>query len=591
MKRFLTILATLLLSGAAAQAGDISVATARKIAAATLGTDNLTLESEGSEFYIFNASGGGFAIISGTEALDPVLAYSPDGRFGTGDDAPEALRAWMSEGRTAVRAIRKNAVQPTAEQKSKWDRATRRTSGTSNLLSTATWGQGTPCNNLCPVDDVNGGERSCVGCAALAMSIIAHYHRHPSNATGTVGGYTSEKNGFTTDIPLVDLSTISYDYDHMLSTYKNVSYTAEQAAAVATLCYSVAVTLNMQFSAKASSTTTVDNIGYFVQDFDFDQGYLRYDKNYLTDTEWTEVLETEIDAERPVLVTGYVASGGGHAFVVDGYDSSDRMHVNWGWDGSSNGYYDINAFRSYTKNLAAYTNLKPNEGGSASGRLYMKAGGDYSGLQFLSGNMYKDSTFTVSLGRLYNYSSVAFTPQISFQLCSADGTIKKQLSYFTAKEFTTDSKAYPSISLKLGKSTTLNRGDYIQVFYRCTSSDEWEPVYYDLDPDSGVQGKLYPNPGDYASMEYDKGTGYLTVTFIPGEWSYCTLKNSSGESVGVKTYDKTNGIIVINTAGKPAGTYTLTLYHGGYEDTGGTKHIIGYGQSAEIQFTIAGTGE
>jgi hypothetical protein len=32
----------------------------------------------------------------------------------------------------------------------------------------------------------------------------------------------------------------------------------------------------------------------------------------------------------------------GHAFVLDGYDSLDFVHVNWGWYGSSNGYFRIN---------------------------------------------------------------------------------------------------------------------------------------------------------------------------------------------------------------------------------------------------------
>lgn len=33
--------------------------------------------------------------------------------------------------------------------------------------------------------------------------------------------------------------------------------------------------------------------------------------------------------------------GGGHAWVVDGYDSNDLFHMNWGWGGTDNGWYDL----------------------------------------------------------------------------------------------------------------------------------------------------------------------------------------------------------------------------------------------------------
>lgn len=49
----------------------------------------------------------------------------------------------------------------------------------------------------------------------------------------------------------------------------------------------------------------------------------------------------EIDAQRPILYTGVDATNGGHAFVLDGYDSDGLVHINWGWNGSEDGYFDI----------------------------------------------------------------------------------------------------------------------------------------------------------------------------------------------------------------------------------------------------------
>ena len=39
---------------------------------------------------------------------------------------------------------------------------------------------------------------------------------------------------------------------------------------------------------------------------------------------------------------------GGHSFVIDGYDDKGKVHVNWGWGGSNDGFYDIASLRGYT---------------------------------------------------------------------------------------------------------------------------------------------------------------------------------------------------------------------------------------------------
>ena len=57
-----------------------------------------------------------------------------------------------------------------------------------------------------------------------------------------------------------------------------------------------------------------------------------------TDEEWITLLKKEIDANRPALYSGSDITAGGHAFVMDGYDSNNKIHFNWGWDGSANGY-------------------------------------------------------------------------------------------------------------------------------------------------------------------------------------------------------------------------------------------------------------
>jgi hypothetical protein len=52
-----------------------------------------------------------------------------------------------------------------------------------------------------------------------------------------------------------------------------------------------------------------------------------------------------------------------HAFVCDGYDQNDRFHINWGWGGSSNGYYSLDTMNAgsyrYTLENRIIVNIKP----------------------------------------------------------------------------------------------------------------------------------------------------------------------------------------------------------------------------------------
>jgi hypothetical protein len=49
-------------------------------------------------------------------------------------------------------------------------------------------------------------------------------------------------------------------------------------------------------------------------------------------------IKNELDNGRPVY-----AKGGGHFYLIDGYNVSDEFHMNFGWSGTYDGYYPINA--------------------------------------------------------------------------------------------------------------------------------------------------------------------------------------------------------------------------------------------------------
>ncbi|MBK6523988.1 MAG: C10 family peptidase [Sphingobacteriaceae bacterium] len=49
---------------------------------------------------------------------------------------------------------------------------------------------------------------------------------------------------------------------------------------------------------------------------------------------------------------------GGHFYLIDGYDASNKFHTNFGWSGTHNGYYAItsvtNAAGNFTKQFSQH---------------------------------------------------------------------------------------------------------------------------------------------------------------------------------------------------------------------------------------------
>lgn len=77
---------------------------------------------------------------------------------------------------------------------------------------------------------------------------------------------------------------------------------------------------------------------YFGYDADLLQEVYR---SFYTLAEWKEILDRELEAKRPILYGGAASDESGHQFVCDGSDGEGLYHINWGWSGYSDGYFDI----------------------------------------------------------------------------------------------------------------------------------------------------------------------------------------------------------------------------------------------------------
>ncbi len=315
--------------------------------------------------YVFNGKEEeGFVLVAAEDNARAVLGYADEGSFDP-QNIPSNMQVWlqMYAEELAYAALMPQSANRDKELGSRYPTV-------EPLLGNTQWGQGKPYNNLCPIVD---GERSVAGCVATALSQVMYVHKHPEKGKGS-HSYRL-RNG--TEVS-ADFSKATYDWDNMLPQYKNNSYTTEQADAVAELMFHVGVASNMQYSPSASGSSSGIAMQALSRYFDYDAGVIPLPKDYMPENEVLEGIATDLAAGRPVYISAYTTNYEGHAFVCDGMQSNGYLHINWGWTGTSDGYFSISALDpgqqgtggsasnlAFTVDVCAYSNIRPNEGGTA----------------------------------------------------------------------------------------------------------------------------------------------------------------------------------------------------------------------------------
>ena len=301
----------------------------RSAASATLHTLAAT-----KTYTVMGYAGGGFAVIANDDAHAPVIGYSPSSAFST--TANPALEWYLT---LADAVLAGNAVQAAPRASSSAVPADCPAS-VSHLIETK-WNQDDPYWAKCPKDGT--GKYCYTGCVATAMAQIMRYYKYP--ATG-IGRDTAYYNRHPYD---VDFAAAHYDYDNMIASYSG-SYTVAQKLAVATLMYHCGVATSMTYGTDGSGAYLADaargladHFGYVTQYY----GYKDYPaKDNYDDQAWRDVVYHELALGHPLLYAGASDKNGTynmsyHAFVLDGYDASGNVGVNWGYSGMGDGYFSL----------------------------------------------------------------------------------------------------------------------------------------------------------------------------------------------------------------------------------------------------------
>lgn len=284
-------------------------------------------------YAIYGLQSGGFAVIADDDAVPAVLGYS-DAPFTTSAANPH-FAWWLSMAAEAVRT-RAAAGQPV-------EKATLPTElgyqAAVAALCQSRWGQDAPYNNYCPT--ATDGTRTLTGCAATSTAQVLYYHRAPGHGTGSHTIYYPANNTSGVKIS-VDFEQSKYDWNAMLDEYSS-SYSTEEGEAVALIMRDLGVAFDMEYGsdAEGGSGALHSNVAVGLQRYFAIPDAKYVERSDYTEKEWMRMVYDQINKLQPIVYGGFDRSMGGHSFVLDGYDEQGNVHINWGWDGSYDGYYDI----------------------------------------------------------------------------------------------------------------------------------------------------------------------------------------------------------------------------------------------------------
>lgn len=367
--------------------------------------------------YIFNnIEEPGFVIMGADDVLPEILGYSTSSTFNVDEMPDELIRYLESLDGYVAKCSSENFTPAKSHRNAPYK--------VIEPLITSSWGQREPYNTLCP-------ENCPVGCVSTAASQIMYYWKWPLQGRGS----NSYQYGGSLATKLeVNFEDSFYDWANM-SDVASISSSTETKNAVAKLSYDCGVAVNMIYSPEGSGSYDEDIKSALVNHFRYKASTIDIKRRacYAEQADWDALIYQELIEGRPVLMSAssLVGSGSdaaGHMFVLDGIDSNGLVHMNWGWDGSANGYYAIslpnpNGFQ-FSLSQAVIVGIHPDyEGNDADVkqlRLYIKSNG---GISTAWKSRKLDTSLAINVTSIYNHSSKPSFYRIGLGLFDMDGNL------------------------------------------------------------------------------------------------------------------------------------------------------------------------
>jgi hypothetical protein len=504
-------------------------------------------------YYVFNINSmQGFVIVSGDDIVAPILGYSNQGSFDA-DHIPPHVAAWLKcyEDQIQYAINQKMTATPKITQEWELFKTTsnpkplyKAPQGVAPLVQTK-WNQAPYYNDLCPYD-YQANDRAVTGCVATAMAQVLKYWNSPATGAG-FHSYNDPRYGTQS----ADFGSTTYDWNSM-----PLSITSSNSA-IATLMYHCGVSVDMTYGVAAtggsaayvvSSQSPVTNCAEYALKTYFGYPATLHGEARATysDATWTNMMKTDLDANRPLIYAGF-GSGGGHCFVCDGYDDNGMFHFNWGWQGQFDGYFQINALNpegvgtgggtgGFNSGQQAIFGVQGSSGGGGTANLQI-----YAPMNISASPIYYGASFTVSTDIANMASSDSFSGDFCAAIFDANLAFVDFVELKTNMTLPAQSHYTNGITFSNPGLFTMLPGSYtIAVYYR-TGGGNWILL---PDGSGGNTNGIQVNVINPDAMEM-----YAPMTVLPGT----TLTRGQQVSVhlDVANYGTTNF----------TGTWDVSLYN------------------------------
>jgi len=281
-------------------------------------------------FIVNDTINNNWVIIAADERVWPIIAYSLNGRYNENNQAP-AFIEWLENQKKEIEFIRQNNIHSNSRISQQWANLSSSSLKSAQVITEVlpllktTWNQGCYYNVLCPSDANGQCGHVWTGCVATSMAQIMKYWNYPTNGNGSYSYLHSTYGNLS-----ANFGSTTYQWAQMPN---NVT---SQNDAVATLMFHCGVSVNMDYSPVTSGADEPRDP--LVGAFKYSPNAQYVNKSAYSESDWTNLLKSELDSKRPIYYSGN-STNSGHAWVCDGYQNSDYFHFNWGWGGSQDGYY------------------------------------------------------------------------------------------------------------------------------------------------------------------------------------------------------------------------------------------------------------
>lgn len=308
-----------------------------------------TIWYEGQKaYYVVQFAPAGWTAISADDQSDPLIGYSPDGVFPEENDIPvnmQGLMNWYSD------QVVHNA-RFTGPRHRGWEELSRPVESRSGSVTAASgkveplikvnWNQTGSYQKYCP--KTNDGQ-AVVGCVAVGMAQAMTVAKWPDRPIGEYG-YTHPIYG---SIYVNYDNEPDYNWDAILSG-------ANGKDDVARLLYHCGVAVKMDYGVDGSGSQTSYVASALMRYFKYPQSVKYYSRDGWDDEDWRNMIITELQEGRAVVYSGSDPKKNyGHCFNLDGFDGTSAFHVNWGWGGAGNAYFQLNGLKDAHMDMN-YTN-------------------------------------------------------------------------------------------------------------------------------------------------------------------------------------------------------------------------------------------